>query len=118
MVQRNILIPTGQKEKEVQVRNHFGALRIGPCGTLWGFVVSERESFPPTWFSLNGLRWWEAQTARMTIMMSRAPQEARMAIRVLLSPRFFEWKTQQESYFFSHCSAWKCLHDLIIASIY
>ncbi len=36
-------------------------------------------------------------------MNSRAPQEARMAIRVLLSVGFFEWKT--ESYFFSHRSA-------------
>lgn len=40
---------------------------------------------PPTWFSLYGLRWCEAHTARMTIIMSRAPQDARIAMRVLLS---------------------------------
>lgn len=42
-----------------------------------------------TWFSLYGLRWWEAQAPRMTIMIRRAPQEARIAISVLLS--VFTW---------------------------
>lgn len=79
----------------------------------------EQESVPPTWFSLYGLRWWEAQTARMTIMISRAPQDARMAIRVLLSVGFFKWKTQQENYFFSHCSARLCgIETSNTASVY
>lgn len=33
-------------------------------------------------------------------MISRAPQDARMAIRVLLSVGFFKWETQQENDFF------------------
>ena len=56
----------------------------------WYLKDQPLENVPPTWFSLYGLRWWEAQTARMTIMISRAPQEARMAIRVLLSAGFFK----------------------------
>lgn len=40
-------------------------------------------------------------------MMSKAPQEARMAIRVLLSVAFFK-EGKQENDLFLHCSVESC----------
>lgn len=77
------LVPSSYNTSTVKKKNNGG--KQDATEERWRRV---RGVAPPTWFSLYGLRWCEAHTARMTIMMSRAPQDARMAIRVLLSVGF------------------------------